>query len=683
MLTGHRELELAASRRQLDQAVAEDRLPLEGHQGQALAGAVDQLQSQGAPHLGALGVGQEAQLDRVVVPRHLEGGARQHGVPEAVDPLRAQHVLAPFQEGQGGVRSAVLLVGGELALLHGNLAQGAPGAGLVAQDLQGHLPRQTLAGGGLRLELHLDRVPGDHHRVARGQARAVAVGREPDRPLTAHSLLGQGGGEEQGLLVQEVPRPEAQLHASLGVGALLHHATVGEQALQGAAHHRLAVVVGRPGDHHHLLAAVVDLALRLQRDLHLAQLVLRHLEAPRHVGQVGSGELDGVVAERRLGGQVELAVHRAELGEGQLLAVQRAAVGIAHQGVHPRAGGEVVGALLHRAHDRAPAHPVAGAVGAAVGRDVPPGGETLGDRKAGEAHAVGGVVPVAHRQHAELGPFRQLLEAAAGDPVLAGLELQEQGRLLWARQGEQHAHVLCGNAPRDVLGEDQHLAPRALQDHVDVAADHQGGRPQLVRGDRHRPDPGALHRQLHLPLEGGVLAVVVDLHLEPLIGRDQVQVELLHPLVGEVLLEVGLEIEGVERHLHRLHVAQVQFHLRRLLAAPGALGEEHQARLRHARQPRPRPVRPAAPRLGAAAVGLDRGLELVQLRLLHQRGAEEGAGGLLAARVAADDPRPLVDRLAQERSHLRLGILATLRLGLFEVEPSEVLFEPGGAPVEG
>ena len=151
---------------------------------------------------------------------------------------------------------------------------------------------------------------------------------------------------------------------------------------------------------------------------------------------------------------------------------------------------------------------------------------------------------VGHGEDAHVAGVLQFLVRLLEHAVRAGGPLGED--LLAV--GDQQPDARPGLAGAHVLGKHEHLVARALDDHVQVALDHQrGGFERLAAdGDGHHARRGAAgQRHFDRALQLLVLGVLGHLELERLVGIDQRDVEPLDAAGQVHLAEVGLQIDLV------------------------------------------------------------------------------------------------------------------------------------------
>ena len=219
--------ERGPSRSELHEAVAEDRLSLDRHEGEPLARAVDELEVEGVAHRGLRLLGEDAQLHPVAVPGDEEGPLGADRVPEAIGRRRAQHVVPAVRAGE--VQSQVAV------------GEGRPGP---SQDLE--VP--VAAARALAPEedpvdlLGLGRTPVGRPRADGGpeglageqrprgqiQLETERTRREQGRGAARDPLAGEGRAEGQALVLGEVTRRDGDRGTALAVGARDGLTTVGQ-----------------------------------------------------------------------------------------------------------------------------------------------------------------------------------------------------------------------------------------------------------------------------------------------------------------------------------------------------------------------------------------------------------------------------------------------------------------------
>ena len=632
---------------ELHEAVAEDRLSLDRHEGEPLARAVHQFEVEGVAHRGLGPLGEDAQLHPVAVPRDEEGPLGADRVPEAIGRRRAQHVVPAVRTGE--VQSQVAVGEGRPGPAQDLEVPVAAARALAPEedpvDLLG-LGRAPV--GRPRADGGPEGLPGEQRPRGQLQLEAERARREQGRGAARDSLAGESRAEGQALVLGEVTSRDRHRGPTLGVGARDGLTTVGQRPDQLGVREGRAVVPARGRGRLHLLAAVGHGAIDLHGELDLGKLVLGHLEGLLEGEAVGRRGAEAPAPRGSLLGELEGAAHGPEAGERSAEPAQPAARGVEDLDADLLPLLEGVRAAAHVARDPPPAHRLAGTVRRAVGPDRPASLQPLREPEAPEGQAVRRYVLRAGREEAHPVGAPELVEREAGRPVGARDELPEEraASLALAREGHQGSGASGGRAGAHVLGVDEDLAARALEDHLEIAAHDERGRPGLAGLDDHGPHARALDRQDHVLAERGEGAVVLERHLELLVRSDEVEVEVLDALVGEVLPEVGLEIEPVQADPHALVVARVEAQDGVLVRAPGLLGGDLDAGVGHGGSALSGRPRPAAE--GARAVRLDGALQVVEEGLEGRADGVEGAGGLLRARVAARDASPLLDRaLAQ------------------------------------
>ena len=320
-------------------------------------------------------------------------------------------------------------------------------------------------------------------------------------------------------------------------------------------------------------------------------------------------------------------------------------------GVNISARGEPLGHLVGHAEARA------GRV-AAVEHEILESGvgsrrRVRGDRRAGKGGARQRLVPVRQK-----------------DAVVAGLLLEDHARAV----GDQDASPLATLARLHVLGEDEHLLARDLDDGVEVAADDQGrGLEVLLVG--HLDDVDAGHGDLEVirRLDRLELRVCLDGHRPLGIRRDQADVERGDLAQHVLLAEVGLGVQLVGGEGQVLEVPGRDLEVGRLARAEGPGGDDGQGLGLHHGDPL---VGLRLPGVGGhLAESLD-GPGRVALLGLEDRGdVELGVRGGLGAGELADQGVPGGDRLVVFL--LRLEALADLEEHLGHPGVERVLADEG------
>ena len=437
----------------------------------------------------ALAIGQQAEawshpfLPEMKIARSATIGVPNRSVPSPGD---AEDVLTSLGIVGAEGRRAEPGLGVRRECLPRNLALGYATLGRDLLDQRG---RERLADrcapgvGGDDLDRERFAVEVD---VAGGaQADLEAPDRQPDRRHLGQVILRQPGGEAKRLLLGEPLGRELDVILAGGVGLPAQGAAVGEADLDRPRCQRCTVLIAR--DHVRLdrLAAVDHALLDVEDQIDRLEVVGLHLEAARENALARLRDRDAIGAQRRGGIERQRLVERAEVRQGHGPGDDQPAATVGDLEPVDRPGHVGILALLDLAYHAADRDLLTRPIGWPVGVDVRARAQALGDLVRYRQMRARDIRTV-EDQVAQV-----VIQVARGIPVPDQDAVRAGGRLEHdlAAIGDEDPRAGAAATGLHVLGEDEDLLARRLDDGVDVAADHQrGGLERLLVGDLHHED---------------------------------------------------------------------------------------------------------------------------------------------------------------------------------------------------
>ena len=626
---GHRDIQRVVALLELHQLVVEHPGALERDQGQCRLFPPVEADSGRIADLVGVAVGQDSQPDLVFVVGDLDFPLPPDRVLEPVGPFGAEHVPAALFQLEGLPDGAVFGIGFQVVLFDQPLAGLALDGGFL-QHAEHQLAADRLALGIVGLEGDLKGLAGHVDRADRAHVDGEPLGGQHEVHGGLQVSLREHHHQRQDLGFVEVAGGELELDLALVVGPRGVQSLVGQLVADLAAGQRGPGVEGGPDRPLDLFATVEDRPGRVDHQVDRLQLVLVDLEAALVAAARQVPDQDAIFALRAGRRKDEMRVEGAEGAEHNLFLPHQPAaavedlervllacldeVGITfgllsgdrtgprRHHVVARKGSRGLGRRGRRSTERVgrgranggqlrdrrpwtaggrqPGHvaeaaphvdQLAGPIGGTIGVDVALVGEPLGDADPFQADHVRGHVPLGNRKHSNVARFGQLLVCLLEHAVVAGRAL---GKNLLP-VGDQQPRLGPGLAGEHVLGKDEDLVAGTLDDHVQVAPDHQRGGLERLAADRNRHHPRlgvAGKRHFQRTLQFLVLGVVGHLELERLVGVDQGDVELLDPPGQVHLAEVGLQVDLVGADRDGLDVARGQLQHGRLVGAEDPLG---------------------------------------------------------------------------------------------------------------
>ncbi len=356
---------------------------------------------------------------------------------------------------------------------------------------------------------------------------------------------------------------------------------------------------------------------------------------------------------------------RSEFGERGGPGGKQPASAVGHLEAINRPGHVVVLAESDFAHHAANRHLVAGAIRWAVRVDVSAGRQALGGVVGHAQPAAGDVRTVQEQVVKTAVALASRLPIAQQHAVGAGRGVEHD---LTAFR-DQDACVRAALAGLHVLGEDQKLVLRRLDDGVQIATQHEcRGLKRLFIRDLDHVDPGKL-KLLELEFGFGRLkaGIARDGGCPGGVGCDEPDIECLDTLEPAFLAEIRLGIELVGREMKGLDVAGGDLEQSGFARAEGARRDDDE---RHAFHDGDSLPSLGAPGLnGDLAEPVDGVGGLSELDFVERGGRELGVGGGLARGKLAGERLPGGDCLVE----LFFG-----REALADLEE-----QPGHAGIEG
>ena len=262
---------------ELHETVADHALPFIGDQRRRRLAPPDQLHLRLLPHQVALPLGEQPQLDLVLLPAYKNMARARHGYAVPVVAPYPQDILPALSEPHlhrrltaPGVRRHLRAV---LLALHR-----LPFRTDHPQRLHLDLPAQRLVPHIHRLHLYVYLLARQVHLAQRAQGRLVPHRGQAHILHRAHPFRRQMGHHPQGLVPTVAPRLEGLFEYALLVRLTRHQGLAHQLNRHLLSHHRRAEVVLRLHRHLDLLPAQVRRPVRLHLHLNLVQLEALHPE---------------------------------------------------------------------------------------------------------------------------------------------------------------------------------------------------------------------------------------------------------------------------------------------------------------------------------------------------------------------------------------------------------------------
>ena len=349
---------------------------------------------------------------------------------------------------------------------------------------------------------------------------------------------------------------------------------------------------------------------------------------------------EAVIALRTTARQHKMGVERSEFAQHDLFLAQQPVPGVEGLQLVLLAGRHDVAVVDRLAQAAAHVNHVARAVGRSVGVEIAAIAQSLCNADALQRHQVGCHVALVYGEDAHVVGVAQFLVRFLKDPVVARRRLADH----LGTVGDQQFGCWPSRAGQHVLREHEDFIARTLDDDIQIALDHHRCRFQRLAADRdrhHSRSNTCRQRHLHRRLSLLILDILRNLELERHIGIDQCDVELFQAAGQVHLAEIGLHVDLVGPHIHRVDVARRQLQLGNFIAAEDPFCHQRQALRRQPLNRLTRRVLHGSPI--EFPVFLQSLRQLVQL--VFQRGGhhELTAGGEVGTGVLGNQLAPVVD----------------------------------------